>query len=471
MTSMACLACVQTARADVPTWSTIELQCRSNFTVNGGGFNLPGDSFFSNATPAINDAREVAVRISIVAGGNTQGMWFGQGGTGQIEYTGPADASVSDPSLNDAGYVVVEQSFTAADGLIFYNGANDTSGFITDQPIGASGWGSATVNNSGNIGYRASFLGDNALYIWNGISATLVAAEVDLVGSSPYSFIFTPTFDDADRIAVKVRYGGPGQFGDGQPDEIRLFSINGTSTLLAEDVDANPVSPFDGFDNSCALTNDGRVAFVANLVGGGRGVFLSDGSSATTIATTGDPNVNSIESFSPTVNEAGLVAFRGFDGSGLRAIFAGDGTTLVTVVREHDLLATDLGTARIDQNDSSPVFGGSIRLNNLGDLAFHCTLTPENNNQVEWGSGIFVALADPPVIACPADCAPDNGDGTFGNGVVNIDDLLAVINAFGQLGGPCDIAPDNGDGTFGNGIVNIDDLLGVINAFGPCAAP
>ncbi|MEM7230159.1 MAG: NF038122 family metalloprotease, partial [Planctomycetota bacterium] len=70
--------------------------------------------------------------------------------------------------------------------------------------------------------------------------------------------------------------------------------------------------------------------------------------------------------------------------------------------------------------------------------------------------------------ACPWDCTPDNGDGTFGNGVVNIDDLLEVINSFGAAGGPCDSAPDNGDGTFGNNIINIDDLLAVINNFGAC---
>jgi hypothetical protein len=69
---------------------------------------------------------------------------------------------------------------------------------------------------------------------------------------------------------------------------------------------------------------------------------------------------------------------------------------------------------------------------------------------------------------CPWDCAPDNGDGTFGNGVVNIDDLLRVINEFGSGGGPCDNAPDNGDGTYGNNSVNIDDLLGIINNFGIC---
>ncbi|MEM7229600.1 MAG: hypothetical protein AAF432_12385 [Planctomycetota bacterium] len=64
---------------------------------------------------------------------------------------------------------------------------------------------------------------------------------------------------------------------------------------------------------------------------------------------------------------------------------------------------------------------------------------------------------------CPFDCSPLGG-----NGVVTVDDLIAVINAFGQLGGPCDIAPDNGDGTVGNLVVNIDDLLAVILNFGDC---
>jgi len=89
-----------------------------------------------------------------------------------------------------------------------------------------------------------------------------------------------------------------------------------------------------------------------------------------------------------------------------------------------------------------------------------------NTDQADMnGDGIGDACE---ALPCPADCAPDNGDGTFGNGVVNIDDLLGVINAFGGPGGPCDNSPDNGDGTFGNGVVNIDDLLGVINRFGDC---
>ncbi|MEM7229592.1 MAG: MBL fold metallo-hydrolase [Planctomycetota bacterium] len=80
-------------------------------------------------------------------------------------------------------------------------------------------------------------------------------------------------------------------------------------------------------------------------------------------------------------------------------------------------------------------------------------------------SAIATGIASNAMAAssCPADCVPPGGNGT-----VNIDDLLAVINAFDTTNSACDHVPDNGDGTFGNGIVNIDDVLGTINAFGAC---
>ena len=51
---------------------------------------------------------------------------------------------------------------------------------------------------------------------------------------------------------------------------------------------------------------------------------------------------------------------------------------------------------------------------------------------------------------------PKIGDST-GNGVVDVDDLLEVINAWGACPNPC--APDH----TGNGVVDVDDLLIVIN--------
>ena len=68
-------------------------------------------------------------------------------------------------------------------------------------------------------------------------------------------------------------------------DEIRAYHAPGVFVVLAEDVDSDPASPYASFDNSVAYADNGRVAFIANLVGGGRGVFLTNGTSTTTIAT------------------------------------------------------------------------------------------------------------------------------------------------------------------------------------------
>jgi hypothetical protein len=138
---------------------------------------------------------------------------------------------------------------------------------------------------------------------------------------------------------------------------------------------------------------------VAESSAGDRVVVLSDGADTLEIASEAMAEVGEIESFGVSASDDGLVAFRAFDGSGLRAIFVGDGTSLVRLVGEHDLVMTDLGLARVDQHDSSPVFGGSPNLDAAGDLAFNAALTPADNPQVEWGSGLFIARASSAIFA------------------------------------------------------------------------
>jgi hypothetical protein len=62
-----------------------------------------------------------------------------------------------------------------------------------------------------------------------------------------------------------------------------------------------------------------------------------------------------------------------------------------------------------------------------------------------------------PPVQCPSDIAP-SGEG---DGIVNADDLLAVINAWSLTG-------ERPEDVTGNNIVDVDDLLAVINAWGPC---
>jgi hypothetical protein len=75
-----------------------------------------------------------------------------------------------------------------------------------------------------------------------------------------------------------------------------------------------------------------------------------------------------------------------------------------------------------------------------------------------------------PLPACAADVAPPGG-----NGVVNIDDLLAVVNTWGQTQNPPGTGPrpagDCAPPPNGNCLVNIDDLLAVVNGWGTCTVP
>jgi hypothetical protein len=59
-------------------------------------------------------------------------------------------------------------------------------------------------------------------------------------------------------------------------------------------------------------------------------------------------------------------------------------------------------------------------------------------------------------------CSPDVDN----NGVVNVDDLFVVINAWG----PCDDPDDCPADIDGNKVVNVDDLFAILNNWGPCYA-
>ncbi len=138
------------------------------------------------------------------------------------------------------------------------------------------------------------------------------------------------------------------------------------------------------------------------------------------------------------------------------------GTTTVTPLGPQGDLNGDGAVDQVDRSLLIQQFGlvtGSPGFNPEADLNFDGIVN-------ELDIALFNLILPP----CPADCAPNNGPGNIGNGVVNIDDLVAVLNAFGPVvnNTPCDITPANLNGSFGNSVVNIDDLVAVLNGFGLC---
>lgn len=391
-----CAAQTATAADEEEPYGAVELQARTNLLVNDDGFNLPPGSSFNSITPDINDAAEVAFRVQYTAAeGNPSsgapGVWFGGAGSGSIVHRGTEVQSIpNDVSLNEAGDI----AFTLGDGgldnaLYRYDGASATVGQVGTSPVLPSSYSNPTIDEDGGITFGGSFGSGRA---WAGVAGgtgVYYVQDSTLDPDSPFGYLYTPRGNDAGQIAGKV-----GLEGDiATSVEIRLFEADGSSQLLAASSAADATSPYSAFDNSLGLSDDGIVAVVATRAADSTKVLLRlDGSTATEVAVAGEDGIVSFDFFPPDVNDAGQVVFRAVDGAG-QAVYVTDGETLTRVVGVGDEVETDNGPAQLGQHDSSPVFGGAPRINNAGDVSFTAGVHPVGDNQVEWGTGVFVAYA------------------------------------------------------------------------------
>lgn len=383
------------AEAEDP-YATIELQARTNLLVNDEGFNLPPGSSFNSITPDINDAAEVAFRVQYTAAeGNPSsgapGVWFGGAGSGSIVHRGTEVQSIpNDVSLNEAGDI----AFTLGDGgldnaLFRYDGASATVGQVGTSPVLPSSYSNPTIDEDGGITFGGTFGSGRA---WAGVAdgtGVYYVQDSTLAPGSPFGYLYTPRGNDAGQIAGKV-----GLEGDiATSVEIRLFEADGSSQLLAASSAADASSPYSAFDNSLGLSDKGTVAVVATRTADSTKVLLRlDGSTTTEVAVAGEDGIVSFDFFPPDVNDDGQVVFRAVDGAG-QAVYVTDGDTLTRVAGAGDEVETDNGPGQLGQHDSSPVFGGAPRINNAGDVSFTAGVHPVGDNQVEWGSGVFVAYA------------------------------------------------------------------------------
>ncbi|HEY6940941.1 choice-of-anchor tandem repeat NxxGxxAF-containing protein [Dokdonella sp.] len=387
--------------AALPTYDSVELQARSNLLVNDEGWNLPPGSSFNSISASINANAQVAFRVQVVPdagdpGLSRPGVWFGAHGAGGLVHLGDIDALIdNDACVNDAGDI----AFTISDSgvgnnLYRYDASAGSAAPVNTLPVIPNSYQSPCVNANGDIGFQASFSSGRAYAARLGGTTTIYVGDAAVSPGSPYTYLYTPAFNAAGAIAAKVATSAD-QF---SAVEIRAFASDGSSRRLLANQATDGASPYSKFDNSLALADDGTVAVVATRAADNRRVVVrSDGITTTEIAEV-DPagTILELDSFPPAINGSGWVAFRARDARG-QAIYLGDGDTLLRVVGNGDVVETDLGTAQLGQHDSSPVFSGRPAINAHGDIAFVAGVHPNGNDQVEWGSGVFVAYATPTV--------------------------------------------------------------------------
>jgi aminopeptidase N len=172
------------------------------------------------------------------------------------------------------------------------------------------------------------------------------------------------------------------------------------------------------------------------------------------------PNVRIV--FHKNVNAtAASFVIQGANVGSVPFTFAYDSATFTATLTPNSTLASDTYTLTVNAAGVTGVAGGLALDGEIAD--------PNNPSSLPSGNGLpggnavaaFTIIGQPPP-ACSADIATPH------DGYVTIDDLFAVIAAWGPCpvpptACPADIAPSGG-----NGYVNIDDLFEVITAWGPC---
>jgi len=437
------------AFAELPNY-TYQLQARTNLLGNqGGAYNVdPGNLLPGSLQIPITLDRQTAFRLSITPEGR-RAVWWGRSGQGSRIYLLPdlgEDVLLGDPGLNsnaNIAFAVSGSPTATSNGIYLLKATTPSQVSIIREPLGATDWGALGLNESGQLGFRATISGFRAYVLLTpkstgGFDTRFMAKEKALDGSSTYEYLYSPTLNDRGQMA------GVGDLAPSTSaeyfQELRIFNSNGTSTRIAQSRGRNPASPIFRFASVApALNNNGQIAFLGtakdlagtNLVT----LWLWDGAALRVLAQDGQNDISSIETFPPDMNDSGLVVFRAFDSAGLRAVWVTDGQLLKRVVGEHQILPSDLGEARVDQETpSNPVFGGSAMINARGDVTFAAGLAPPDNDQVEWGTAIYIARSSLPPPG-PPDAGVDGGSGG-----------LPDAGMDGGLGGASDAGADAGSG-------------------------
>ncbi len=346
----------------------VQLQVRAE--IGGTAFNLPNGSTFNSITSNLNDSGNVAIKVNTIAFTTSPGIWFGGHGNGETVYN-PNDneALLSDPFLNQSNQVSFPRfASTSAsdDGLYLYDNASGQTTHFVAGLLGITSFGNPKINDNGLIGMRVRFNTPQALGTYHTSTHAFTNYVTETAGdpTSRYSFIYSPAFNNNNRIAAEANI-------DQQAStykELRIWNADGSSTLVAVgDTSAGPV--FFGMDNSISMNNHDQVAFITKTSSDAstRRIVVSDGTTTTLFPTvSAGAGFTGIDFFAPSINDSGLVAFRGNDNQATPrdSVFVSDGVTVQRIAGVNDTLMTDLGPRVV------AFLMGGVSINSVGDVAF-----------------------------------------------------------------------------------------------------
>ena len=386
--------------AGLPNYKT-ELLARTN---GSSTYNMPAYSSISNASPSINDSGDVA--FEILSGGFDQNadhseqsaVWLksGKETDGHVVYFAPKEKMISDPEMMDNGDVLFTLfNEVSNDGLFIYQVQNQqVQNIFSPKNMRAVSYAQPAAKNE--FIFRSTDEDNNRTFLEfrSGQLTSIVDEE------NGYSYLFGPSANKNSQWLFKARLGEKYNYSEDAVDQIVLLTPQFTAfgerayqkTVLAQDTDADILSPYKSFDNSPGLTNAGYAVFGASLKDRIRVIVAVKDGKHFVVAQEKVNGISQIEMFSPKINDNGLVVFRAKDEKGLRGIFLANPFDANPEVRkligEGDAIMTDQGMMAILKRDSFPGFGGNVDINNKNEIVFSSVVATANQNFI-FGSAIY----------------------------------------------------------------------------------
>jgi len=139
------------------------------------------------------------------------------------------------------------------------------------------------------------------------------------------------------------------------------------------------------------MNNSDQVAFTTKTTSSSttRRIVVSDGTSTILFPTvSAGAGFTSIDSFAPSINDVGFVAFRGNDNQATArdSVFVTDGVNFIRLAGVNDTLITDTGPRVVGS------LMGGVDINNAGEVAFGVQFTSASGG----GNAIYVAYVPEP---------------------------------------------------------------------------
>lgn len=363
------------------------------------GFGLPAGTILGIADVKINNRGDVAFDVDVLGATEKAAVWLApKGEEGRIAFRSTVDGRlISDPGLNNKGDLVFSQfDFGVTDGIFKYD-SNARSTSVIIRPELNQAFSFAAINDIGTVLTRVIDAGGDRNYklVNGGVSKTIALEGIKDSQGVTLSYLFRPVLNNQGFVAAKVRRGERGQVDETQPDAIRLWKPDGSYEVVAVDIHGQASSLFLAFGNSVGISDAKHVVFTATVSGDKQGIFLFGEGKVKALAIEGQGDLEALEAFAPVVNSKGLVAFRGRLKSGKSAIFTADWNGFKPVVKQGDLIASDVETAKIYDKEDNQGFVGGLSINDSGFIAFHAGILSKDGERF-LGQAIYVLSTQTP---------------------------------------------------------------------------